>query len=241
MIENSSTPRYSTPTLKKSQPPVTTRSPRKPRTPANGSDARREELLALGGRLFGNQPYSAVGIEDIAREAGVAKGLLYYYFGDKRGFYVATVQRAAEELFAAAAPDPDLPALQRLLRALDAYLRFAEERPEVFRTVILGHADADPDVRAIYEAGRQMLISEAAEGLFGTRNPSPVLRAAMAGFAGLLEGLTEHWQQDQELEREQIVQLVIAALPAIFSAAQSVDPTIQIDPEVSALLSAAPE
>jgi hypothetical protein len=40
-----------------------------------------------------------------------------------------------------------------------------------------------------------MLISQAAETLFVTDDPSPVLRAAMAGFAGLLEGLTEHWQQ----------------------------------------------
>jgi hypothetical protein len=103
--------------------------------------------------------------------------------------------------------------------------------------VILGHADADPDVRAMYQAGRQMLIDEAAASLFGTRNPSPVLRAAMAGFAGLLEGVAEHWQQDKEVGRQQIIELIVAALPAMISAAQEVDPAIQIDAEVAAMLS----
>ena len=40
---------------------------------------RREELLAAGLRLFSDRPYDELGIDDIAAEAGVAKGLLYRF------------------------------------------------------------------------------------------------------------------------------------------------------------------
>src|SRR4051812_49773818 len=87
---------------------------------------RREELLAAGLRLFSDRPYDELGIDDIAAEAGVAKGLLYYYFGSKRGFYVAIVQAAARELGARLDPDHSLPPAERLRRAPGAHPVYVE-------------------------------------------------------------------------------------------------------------------
>ena len=42
------------------------------------TDARREQLLASGARLLAQRPYDEVSIEEIARAAGVSKGLLYH-------------------------------------------------------------------------------------------------------------------------------------------------------------------
>ena len=50
------------------------------------SDDRREQLLDLGLKLFASRSYEEVAIDDIAREAGISKGLLYHYFGRKRLF-----------------------------------------------------------------------------------------------------------------------------------------------------------
>ena len=61
-------------------------------------DARRRQLLALGTALFGSRPYDEVSIDEVARTAGISKGLLYHYFPTKRDFYVATVREAAAEL-----------------------------------------------------------------------------------------------------------------------------------------------
>ena len=44
-------------------------------------------------RLFGDRPYSLVSTTEIAREAGLARGLLNHYFGTKRDLYVAVVRR----------------------------------------------------------------------------------------------------------------------------------------------------
>ena len=68
-------------------------------------DERRAQLLELGLRLFGDRSYDDVSIDDIAREAGVSKGLLYHYFGSKRVFYAACVEHAAASLLLANGAD----------------------------------------------------------------------------------------------------------------------------------------
>src|SRR5581483_7319796 len=55
-------------------------------------DARREQILDCAVRLFGERPYAAVSTSEIAREAGVARGLLNHYFGTKRDLYLEVVR-----------------------------------------------------------------------------------------------------------------------------------------------------
>jgi AcrR family transcriptional regulator len=58
-------------------------------------DERRTQLLELGLRLFTDRSYDELSIDDIARAAGISKGLLYHYFPSKRDYYVEVVRRAA--------------------------------------------------------------------------------------------------------------------------------------------------
>ena len=44
-------------------------------------DERREQILAAARRLFSERPPGEVSATDVAREAGVARGLLHHYFG----------------------------------------------------------------------------------------------------------------------------------------------------------------
>ena len=63
-------------------------------------DNRREQLLELGVRLLSTRPLEDLSIETLAEEAGISRGLLYHYFGNKQDFHTAVVQRAADDLFA---------------------------------------------------------------------------------------------------------------------------------------------
>ena len=48
-------------------------------TPAQRTvEERRDQLLELGLRLFGSKPYDEISIDEIARLAGMSKGLLYH-------------------------------------------------------------------------------------------------------------------------------------------------------------------
>jgi AcrR family transcriptional regulator len=66
--------------------------------------ARREALLETGLRLFSANAFDELSMDDVAAEAGVAKGLLYYYFGSKRGYYVAVVEAAISDWRTASTP-----------------------------------------------------------------------------------------------------------------------------------------
>jgi AcrR family transcriptional regulator len=186
------------------------------------SEQRRERLLAAGLRAFSTRPFDTVSMDDIAAEAGVAKGLLYYYFGSKRGLYIAAVGAAAAELRTQWDQDPGLPAAQRLADGLDAYVRHAAERAEGYRALIAGGIGTDPEVRAILATERALVITEIA-GSLGIDTPAPALRIALQGWLSFMEGATLDWLGERDLEPEQLRDLLLAALDGAFAAAAAVD------------------
>jgi AcrR family transcriptional regulator len=57
--------------------------------------ARQERIVAVAMRHFAERGYEGVRIEEIAREAGVAKGAVFGYFASKAGLFLAAYQAAA--------------------------------------------------------------------------------------------------------------------------------------------------
>ncbi len=203
------------------------------RPPAvEGPGERREELLAAGLRLFSDRPYDELAIGEIATEAGVAKGLLYYYFGSKRGFYVAIVQAAARELGARLDPDHSLAPAERLRQALDAYLAYVDEHSAGYRTLLAGGLGSDPEVRSIRDAQRAFVIGLILDGISQPRDPAPALRAALEGWLSFVEGASLDWLLRRDLSRDDMRRLLIAALGGALEAARAADPSLDVDPGV---------
>ena len=57
--------------------------------------ARQERIVAVAMRQFAERGYSDVRIEEVAAQAGVAKGAVFGYFGSKAGLFLAAYQAAA--------------------------------------------------------------------------------------------------------------------------------------------------
>ena len=57
--------------------------------------ARQERIVAVAMRHFAERGYEGARIEEIAREAGVAKGAVFGYFTSKAGLFLAAYQAAA--------------------------------------------------------------------------------------------------------------------------------------------------
>ncbi len=190
---------------------------------------RRAELLAIGRQLFARHAYDELSIDDVAAAAGVAKGLLYYYFKSKRGFYLATIRAEADELLELAQPDPALPPAERLRRTLDAYLAFVDEASERFRALHLAGLGSDPEVRAIRDRDRAEFLRLIATGVAHQPEPSPALRAALEGWLSFIEGASLDWLDHRDLDAEQLRELLVAALAGSLQAALAVDPTLEID------------
>src|ERR1700683_998104 len=89
-------------------------------------DAPRAQLVTLGIDLFAAHSYDEVSIDELARAAGVSKGLLYHYFPTKRDFYVATVQEGARQLLELTDTPDTMAPLDRLRAGLDAYLDYVD-------------------------------------------------------------------------------------------------------------------
>ena len=81
-----------------------------PNTPARSRlspDERRAQLLDLGVRLLAARSIDELSIDLLAEEAGISRGLLYHYFGNKHAFHEAVVRRACDDLIAQTAPPVD--------------------------------------------------------------------------------------------------------------------------------------
>ena len=54
---------------------------------------RREQLLAVGRKLFAEKGYEGTSVEEIAHTAQVSKPVVYEHFGGKEGLYAVVVDR----------------------------------------------------------------------------------------------------------------------------------------------------
>jgi len=54
----------------------------------------RERIFEVATKLFTQRPFDEISAEDIAREAGVAHGLTFHYFGSKAKLYEQISQAA---------------------------------------------------------------------------------------------------------------------------------------------------
>jgi len=65
-------------------------------TPA--AEARVQQIIDAATTVLGNQGYAATSMKDIAQEAGVAQGLIHYYFGAKDDLVVAVLKQHCERM-----------------------------------------------------------------------------------------------------------------------------------------------
>ena len=187
------------------------------------SQRRREELIRFGRELFSRHPYDSLSVDDIAAAAGVSKGLLYHYFQSKRGYYVAVVRAVTDEMRSIGAPDPALTPREQLRQGIEAYLDFAEQHAEAFRTVLDGGVGADEEVRQIVEEIRALYIARILESL-SIDPPTPGLRLALRGWLGFSEAATLDWLTHGGVRREDLVRMLLRALNSAFETAGRLDP-----------------
>lgn len=202
------------PNLNNSQQPGTDR-----------SQARRSELIAIGRKLFADTSYDALSMDDIARHAGVAKGLIYYYFKNKRGYYLAIIEDSVAELAQRAAATHDLPPADRVSHTIDGYLRYAQHHQAAYRAVVTGGVGFDEEVLALRDGVRERLLAAIAEGAWGRRDLPVIARTALIGWFSSVEGVTLDWLRTEELPRETVRSLLVRGLGDTLRAIEDFEPT----------------
>lgn len=185
-------------------------------------ESRREQLLELGTRLLSTRTLDEISIEVLAEEAGISRGLLYHYFGNKQEFHLAVVRRAVEDLVAITAPrDIDDP-VEQLAVSIGAYLDYVVENYTGYVSLVRAAAGGNEELRAIYEEGRRALTDRIFEvtGPAGLEalglSDSPTMRLLVNGWAAMLEVVIIDWVADARgIAREDLLDRLARALPAI--------------------------
>ena len=172
-------------------------------------EERRRRLLELGTDLFARHDYDALSMAAIAREAGISKALLYHYFPSKQAYFVATLERGAQELAGRIAPDPDLAPAEQLATSLDAFLGWVEENGDAYAKLVRGAA-AVPEVREVMEAVRAATAELILAGLSGP--PRPPRRTAVRAWLWFMDGAILDWLEHRDLARAELKTLLLRAL-----------------------------
>jgi AcrR family transcriptional regulator len=176
-----------------------------------GVDERKQHLLAIGRELFSRHSYDELSVDDIARAAGVSKGLLYHYFDGKRGFYVETVRHSADELCrrvldtAERESDP----LAQLRSGLEAYLGYVNEHARAYVALLRGGVGYDPEVAAIVEQTRQYFLDRLLRDFEQAPKPA-LLRNAFRGYIGFVEAASLDWVERRDLTQDELLALLLA-------------------------------
>ncbi|MFB7669094.1 TetR/AcrR family transcriptional regulator [Kitasatospora sp. NPDC056138] len=153
----------------------------------------RRRIMRATVELVDQHGYAGTTLGDIAARAGLARGLLSYYFDGKRLLMQAATHRLMHlELAAALAQlPPGAGPEARLARAIDAVLGVAMEHPRVMRSHLA--LILDPDVGAFVQDPEQQQLGAILRELlldWGAVDPvaeHAVLRSAlMGGCIGVL-------------------------------------------------------
>jgi len=184
-------------------------------------DQRRSQLLDLGVRLLATRSLDELSIDLLAEEAGISRGLLYHYFGNKHAFHEAVVRRAADDLIAQTAPPVDGEPLERLLISVTAYLDYVEANYEGYLSLVKGAAGGNDTLRQIYEEARSALTDRIfREDAQGDIIPDTALsRLIVRGWAAMTEELVITWVQDPAgVTRADLLAVIAASLPTLVEA-----------------------
>jgi AcrR family transcriptional regulator len=182
-------------------------------------DERRSQLLDLGVRLLATRSLDELSIDVLAEEAGISRGLLYHYFGNKHAFHEAVVRRAADDLIAQTAPPPDGDPLERMLVSVTAYLDYVVANYEGYVSLVKGAAGGNETLRRIYDDARWVLTDRIfLEDAQGDLIPdTPTTRLLVRGWAAMTEELVLTWaaQPEPEVSRDELLAIIAGSLPVL--------------------------
>src|SRR3954464_7422090 len=172
------------------------------------TDERRRQLLEAGARVFTERSYDDASMAEVARAAGISKGLLYHYFPSKRDLFVATLEAAAAELREITEPDPAPPVPEQLVSVLDPYLAWIDDHADSYAKLMESASGSD-DVRSYMAQVRAGTVEQMLTALVKGGDPAAI-RTALHGFLWFMDGACLDWLANRDLTREQLRDMLVA-------------------------------
>lgn len=183
------------------------------------AEERRTGILDSALAVFSESGYHASSIDDIAREAGVSKALIYEHFASKQELYADLIARNARELtqrIGAALVGVELESgSSRLAVGLDAFFAFVEERRDAWR--MLFRDVADPETATVVNRMLEQVTAEVTvlisqdpgASALDSAEDRRALRLLAEMLVGGTQSMANWWTSNPEAPREQMVAIAM--------------------------------
>src|SRR4051794_8195946 len=195
--------------------------PSTPDHPRRLSRAEREQqVLRVAREHFARRGFAATTMEDIALEVGVKKPLLYAYFGNKDGLYVACMAPAGEALIAAvaAAVERARTPAEALRRGVIAFYDFVDRDRDAWRVLFDETVPQSGEVAAAVNRYRDRLLEMLAQAMVALMPPHrrtgsrATIEASSVMVMSAAEGLARWWLRTGAMPARDAAELLIATV-----------------------------
>jgi len=173
---------------------------------------RRVQILDTANTLFAERGYEEVSIDDIAKEAGVTRGLIHHYFGGRKAVYIALLERLETIREEELRPPVGRSSCARVADSVSRWLDWTQGNRTIYlATMAPGESVADPDVRRVVLdlVRRAVVLLTVFHG--DIAEDSPRLRYALECWTGLNRSATRRWLRG-EATREATQELLTSTL-----------------------------
>lgn len=179
-------------------------------------EVRRQQIIDAARSLYDERPYEDVSTRELAEAAGVARGLINHYFGDKRELFLAVMRDSV------VLPDETLPDFagkdldNRVRLTIDWIMVGAEKHGLAWvnasgTTNLLGDTDVQDIMDGANDIAARLMLD--ALGL----DDSPKLRTLFIAHAGMVKGTIREWLQNGTLTRDETLDLLTSSLSNVIS------------------------
>ena len=187
--------------------------------------------MDVGVNVFRRVPFDDVTMDDIAREADVSRALLYHYFATKAEFFGAIWRRAHDRLYEQAQIrlGPDIRGA--VAAAVGLHLDFYQQHAPLVMIANRSSIASDPAVRNSAAKDLAAMCAGILDACGATGHTRTIATAALAGWIAFIREATIVWLQGNELTRDDVLAMCMAAFDATAGAYLRVEPSSFTDAE----------
>jgi len=201
---------------------------------AQAAETRRR-LIDTAIDLFAQRHYDDVAVTDIAKGAGVAHGLLFHYFGTKRGIYLAAMREVARHMDAAFVMDPALAPADQMRRAFEAHLRYLASHRGLALRRVLGGSAGDPEAVEVFDLARSRAL-ESAAAVLGIDSANPAWTMMGRAAVAAIDEAALYWlNHEDHFDVDTMVDCFMTIIVSALRGARSLDASLDVDAALDAL------
>lgn len=180
---------------------------------------RRAQILGHAVRVFREQPYSEVSLDQIATETGVTRGLLHHYYGSKRNLYLDVLRAVLTipDSTPIVPPGTDGDLRQVLDACVWSWMQLVRQAGGLWPGAPgAGAGMAEDDIGDVVRSARDALVERMlVEVPFPTALDREALRAALRSYAAFAGTAIQEWLDGGSLDEAQTRVLLRETLVAL--------------------------